>query len=205
MYELFNLLVVVAAIAGVVLAIGSRDKIRTLEFRLALIEKRLREIAAGVPEPAAQPEPPPAPISIATPEPAAPLQPAPELSPTPQPAMATSVPPSPPPPAPPQAAAPQRSFEERFGTQWVVWAAGFAIVIGGFLFLRYTVEAGWFGPLTRVLLGALLALALIAAGEWARRSEQLSGITGLPSAHIPSILTAAGTAIAYADVWAAYA
>jgi uncharacterized membrane protein len=45
---------------------------------------------------------------------------------------------------------------------------------------------------------------LIAAGEWTRRKEILTGITGAASAHIPSVLTAAGTAVAYADVWAAY-
>jgi uncharacterized membrane protein len=56
----------------------------------------------------------------------------------------------------------------------------------------------------RVFLGALLALSLVAAGEWARRKELLTGITGIASAHIPSILTAAGTTIAYADIWAAY-
>ena len=56
-----------------------------------------------------------------------------------------------------------------------------------------------------VLLGAAVALALIAAGEWTRRHEILTGVTGLPKAHIPSVLTAAGTAIAYADVYAAYA
>ena len=69
---------------------------------------------------------------------------------------------------------------------------------------RFSIEQGWFGPGMRVVLGALLALALIAAGEWTRRTENLSGVTGLPTAHIPSILTAAGTAVAYADVWAAY-
>ena len=48
-------------------------------------------------------------------------------------------------------------------------------------------------------------LALVAAGEWARRKEDLSGLPGLPSANIPSILTAAGTTVAYATVYAAYA
>ena len=57
----------------------------------------------------------------------------------------------------------------------------------------------------RIALGALLAAALIAAGEWARRSERLAGLSGLPTAHIPSILTAAGTTVAYADVYAAHA
>src|SRR5262249_55484783 len=162
--------------------IGTRDKIRTIEFRLALIEKRLRELAAGVPSPAAEPapEPPPAPAPLATPEPA---QPAPEqAAPVPEPIQtAASPPPSSVPPPPPPA--PVRSFEERFGTQWVVWAAGIAITIGGFLFLRYSVEQGWFGPGTRVILGALLAILLVAAGEWARWSEKISGITGLPSAN----------------------
>src|SRR6266566_2536916 len=44
----------------------------------------------------------------------------------------------------------------------------------------------------------------MAAGEWTRRRENLSGFIGLPTAHIPSILTAAGTTVAYATVYAAY-
>ena len=46
---------------------------------------------------------------------------------------------------------------------------------------------------------------LIALGELARRREITAGITQLNTAHIPSILTAAGTTVAYADVYAAYA
>jgi uncharacterized membrane protein len=38
-----------------------------------------------------------------------------------------------------------------------------------------------------------------------RRKESRSGIAGIPAAHIPSILTAAGTTVAYATVFAAYA
>ena len=96
-------------------------------------------------------------------------------------------------------------FEERLGTQWTVWVGGVALALGGFFLVRYSIEQGWFGPGMRIFLGALLALALIAAGEWARRKENLSGIGGVPAAHIPSILTAAGTAVAYADIWAAFA
>ena len=91
-------------------------------------------------------------------------------------------------------------FEERFGTRWTVWVGGVALAFGGFFLVRYSIEQGWFGPGMRIVLGALLALALIAAGEWARRKENLSGIGGVPAAHIPSILTAAGTAVAYADI-----
>ncbi|MDB5654359.1 MAG: hypothetical protein JWQ94_1972, partial [Tardiphaga sp.] len=43
------------------------------------------------------------------------------------------------------------------------------------------------------------------AGEWSRRNESLSSIEPLPIANIPAILTAAGTATAFATVYAAYA
>src|SRR6185295_7141662 len=102
-------------------------------------------------------------------------------------------------------APPQMSLEERLGTQWAVWVGGVALALGGIFLVRYSIEAGLLGPGVRVILGGLFAAALIAAGEWARRTENLAGIAGLPSAHIPSILTAAGTTVAYADVYAAYA
>ena len=70
--------------------------------------------------------------------------------------------------------------------------------------VRYTIQEGLIGPGVRIMLGALLALILVAAGEWTRRKENLSGLPGLPTAHIPGILTAAGTTVAYATVYAAY-
>ena len=47
--------------------------------------------------------------------------------------------------------------------------------------------------------------ALLAAGEWTRRKESISAIAALPIANIPAILTAAGTAVAFATVYVAYA
>jgi uncharacterized membrane protein len=196
----------IIAIAALVIAIGARDRLRILEQRFADFQKGSLAAppaaapqqqhapatpAAASPPPAAEPPRPAAPPSAAIPTDPIP----------PRPATAASVPPSPPPSAP---AEPTMGFEERLGTQWTVWVGGVALALGGFFLVRYSIEQGWFGPGMRVFLGALLALALIAAGEWARRKENLSGIGGLPAAHIPSILTAAGTAIAYADVWAAF-
>lgn len=100
---------------------------------------------------------------------------------------------------------PPISFEERFGTRWVVWVGGAALALGGIFLVRYTIQQGLIGPGVRIMLGALLALVLVAAGEWTRRKENLSGLPGLPTAHIPGILTAAGTTVAYATVYAAYA
>ena len=63
------------------------------------------------------------------------------------------------------------SFEERLGTQWAVWVGGIALALGGIFLVRYSIEQGLLGPGVRVALGALLAAALIIAGEWARRTR----------------------------------
>ncbi len=106
-----------------------------------------------------------------------------------------------PPPLPP--ASP--GFEERLGTRWVVWIGGLTLALGGFFMVRYSIEAGLLGPGVRTLLGGAFALALLAAGEVTRRKESISTIAALPIANIPAILTAAGTAVAFATVYAAYA
>lgn len=107
--------------------------------------------------------------------------------------------------APPPLPAPAPGFEERLGTRWVVWIGGLALALGGFFMVRYSIEAGLVGPGVRVFLGGLFALALLGAGEWTRRKESISSIAALPIANIPAILTAAGTAVAFATIYAAYA
>jgi uncharacterized membrane protein len=102
-------------------------------------------------------------------------------------------------------AAPNRGFEETVGTRWVVWIGGLTLALGGFFMVRYSIDAGLLGPGVRTILGGLFALALVAAGEWTRRKQSISAIETLPIANIPAILTAAGTAVAFATVYAAYA
>ncbi len=121
-----------------------------------------------------------------------------------QPAISDAAPPvtdAVPPPLPPIGP----GFEERIGTRWVVWIGGLTLALGGFFLVRYSIEAGLLGPGVRTLLGGAFALALLAAGEWTRRKESISTIEALPIANIPAILTAAGTAVAFATVYAAYA
>jgi uncharacterized membrane protein len=96
-------------------------------------------------------------------------------------------------------------LEQRFGTQWVVWVGGLALALGGIFLIRYSIEQGYFGPGLRVAMGALLALALVGVAEWLRRVEVQAQTTANAVAHIPSILTAAGTTVAYATVYGAYA
>lgn len=136
---------------------------------------------------------PPSPIP-ATEEPATPGEPPPPpIAPTP-------------PAAPPVWTAPApASFEERFGTRWVVWVGGLALALGGIFLVQYSIQQGWLVPAVRVLLGGILAAGLLIAGEWARRSETLSNIAAVPAVHIPGVLTAAGTVVAFSTVYAAYA
>jgi uncharacterized membrane protein len=100
---------------------------------------------------------------------------------------------------------PGPGIEERIGTRWVVWVGGLTLALGGFFMVRYSIDAGLLGPGVRTLLGGAFALALLAAGEWTRRKESISAISSLPIANIPAVLTAAGTAVAFATVYAAYA
>jgi uncharacterized membrane protein len=215
-FVLLGLLVLsfpIIAIVALVKTVNINDRLRTFERRLAALELRPAGAPGAAPPPQPAPQPEPAPVSLPpTPPPAAaaksepPLwQPAPP-PPAPEPAAAPAPPAAPPPPPPTAPAAPEPaiSFEERFGTQWTVWIGGLALALGGIFLVKYSIEAGLIGPKLRLFFGALLAAALVCAGEWTRRQDQIAGFAGLPTAHIPSILTAAGTTVAYATVYAAY-
>jgi uncharacterized membrane protein len=133
-----------------------------------------------------------------------------EIEPEPTEATPPPIPPVAPPsipdvPSPAPASQPGPGFEERIGTRWVVWVGGLTLALGGFFMVRYSIEAGLIGPGVRILLGGTFALALLAAGEWARRKVNVSAVEALPAANIPAILTAAGTAVAFATIYAAYA
>jgi uncharacterized membrane protein len=191
LFVLIVLLLLAAPIIGIVALIKTitdRNLLRQLDARVKALEQT--QVVARAAAPAAT-EPTPAPAVVA---PAAP-SPAPE----PPARTPTAVPLSPAPPSPPKI-----GFEEKFGTRWVVWVGGVALALGGIFLVRYTIQQGLIGPGVRIFLGAMLALALVAAGEWSRRTEKLSAFPGVPSAHIPGTLTAAGTTVAYATVYAAY-
>ena len=196
-------LALIAAVVALAAAFGMRRKLAALQTQLVALADELRslrtQVAFGRPsgEQAPAPEPPQgqagpaeatADFSHAGAEPEAEPTPAPEET-----------------PAPPAATAPATTLEERLGTRWAVWIGGLALALGGVLLVRYSIEQGIFGPGVRVALGALFALALVAAGEWFRRSERGAPIGAIPAAHIPSILTAAGTISAFGTVYAAHA
>ena len=198
MFELFSLLV---AIIALIVARKSFNAAAELRDRLDAIEAA--GLQAGHVSPPLTPQQPFEPtLEASSPEIAA-EQPSksPREAEPPRPSDAIGVTAATPPPL----AEAQPGFEERVGTRWVVWLGGLTLALGGFFMVRYSIEAGLLGPGVRTLLGGAFALALLAAGEWTRRKENTSAIQALPIANIPAILTAAGTAVAFATVYAAYA
>jgi uncharacterized membrane protein len=198
----------IIAIVALAKTININDRLRGMDARFAALELRVTGTPAAASAPTAAPPTP------------APAPPVPDPIPTPAIPAAAAKPPSveqpasPPRPEPtvtppalrPEPEEPERviSFEERFGTRWTVWIGGVALALGGIFLVKYSIEAGLIGPGLRLFFGALLASALIAGGEWTRRQKQLAGFAGFSAADIPSILTAAGTTVAYATVYAAY-
>jgi uncharacterized membrane protein len=210
MFDFFSLLV---AIVALIVARKTFNQIAVLRARIDVLERRaIQTRAAVIPPPLAPPQPtdqdhvtvPPEAAATQSPphveaESIAPTADGPDSAPADDAGSTASAPP----PLPQPVATP--SFEERVGTRWVVWVGGLTLALGGFFMVRYSIEAGLIGPGVRTLLGGAFALALLLAGEWTRRKETASTIATLPLANIPAILTAAGTAVAFATVYAAYA
>ena len=207
----------VAPIAAFFMAVGNRKTIGELFLRMIDLERKIAEIsttlASGHSLASAPPQSPsPSIVPPSGVQASQPVEPPPAPEPAPSPARTPEETPdlaarAAIPAGAFKPAAPTESFEQRVGTRWVVWVGGIALALalGGIFLVSFAVEQGYFGPGMRVVMAGLLAAALIAAGEWARRSEKISGFAGLPSAHVPRILTAAGTTIAYATVYGAFA
>nr|WP_291568205.1 DUF2339 domain-containing protein [Bradyrhizobium sp.] len=206
---MFDFLTLVIAVVALIVARKTFNQAAALRARLDAIEAAGLQARPGPPpltaldeleQTLAAPSPPiaaEAPPTAAVTEQASRLQEAEPETPNDAIGVTTAVPP-PLPQAPP-------GFEERVGTRWVVWLGGLTLALGGFFMVRYSIDAGLLGPGVRTLLGGVFAFALLAAGEWTRRKENSSAIAALPIANIPAILTAAGTAVAFATVYAAYA
>jgi len=206
MFEFLALIVAIVALVVARKAFNQADELRARFDAMEAMKSLARPVgppATSVPE-TTQASTAPSPNAVAEP-PTAPAvaEPATAVADDPTAAPGATVVDAPPPLPPLPAAGP--GFEERIGTRWVVWIGGLTLALGGFFMVRYSIEAGLLGPGVRTLLGGAFALGLLLAGEWTRRKESISAIEALPIANIPAILTAAGTAVAFATVYAAYA
>jgi uncharacterized membrane protein len=95
-------------------------------------------------------------------------------------------------------------IETALGTRWAVWVGGIALALGGVFLIRYSIEAGIFGPGLRLAMAVLLGIALVGAGEFIRRTGFRIPLNGGGNAYIPGVLTAAGAFTLFGAVYAAH-
>jgi uncharacterized membrane protein len=168
-------------------------RVSELQDALAFREMRERQpvpapaspAAAAAPPPLSAPAPaaPPAPLAASAPPPAAPDS-------RPAPALTTHPPAS----APADPVLPV-TLEERIGSRWLLYIGVVAIVIGAAYFEKLAIDYGWIGEGARVIQGAVVGLALIAAGlQFTRRGYPFYG----------QVMAGGGGAILYLSTYAAF-
>ncbi len=100
-------------------------------------------------------------------------------------------------------ARPARDMEQALAGRWFVWIGGVAIAIGGLLFVKYAYDNGLLSPVTQIVLGIAAGLVLVMAGDWLGRRS--SATEDQSPNYVPAALSAAGLAVLFAAVYAAYA
>jgi uncharacterized membrane protein len=178
--------VFLVAFISMVMALVALNKISRLEAAILALWQELKERTPPAP---AEPDalvaaPPPEAVTVeaVTPEPVEP----PPVAETPQA------------PAPPRV----RDMEQALAGRWFVWIGGVAIAIGGLLFVKYAYDNGLLSPQLQIILGLIAGLALIGAGAWVRKR---SPVGEGPPDYVPAALSAAGLAVLFASIFAAYA
>lgn len=129
---------------------------------------------------------------------------------TPKPAASVSPPPPLPPPVPsdPEEDEPQPSrfadisFESLIGGKLPIWVGGISLVFAGFFLVRYTIEAGLFGPGARSVTATIFALAMIAMSELGGRLPKV-GASFTADPRIAQSLAGAAVATLYGTLYMA--
>jgi len=86
-------------------------------------------------------------------------------------------------------------FERWVAGRLLIWLGGVALVLSAVFLIRYSIEIGLITPAARMAGAGIFGLALIAAGEWARRGRFAD------DPRIAQALVGAGIAVLYATVY----
>lgn len=94
------------------------------------------------------------------------------------------------------------SFESLVGGKLPIWVGGISLVFAGFFLVRYTIEAGLFGPGARSITATIFALAMIAMSELGGRLPKI-GASFTADPRIGQSLAGAGVATLYGTLYMA--
>ena len=182
-----------ASLIAVVLAALAWSQARErgpLARRIAELERQVAALRLARPQPGAAPPPAPEPAPAPAPIAATRPQPRPETLPIPR-------------SGPPPRAAPARppisvavDWERWLGVRGAAVLGGVVLALAGLFFFRYSIEHGLIPPWLRVVLGAAVGAACVAASEWRMRTRY---------AGTANALAGAGVVILFAAFWAAHA
>ena len=217
----FALLALSTLLVPFVLSVSHARRLKTLEATLQKLTARLAALettgatgsaVAGIADPGRQQSAGPAP-EPRSPTPATATPPPPVFVPAPAPRVASPAANAPvPPPSPvapviapvtakPRTAAPARpakpaiDWEAFMGVKLFAWVGGFALFLGVVFLVKYSFENNLITPVMRVVLGAIIGCALVAAGWFtSRRNYRVPGQS----------LCATGVLVLYADIFGAH-
>ncbi len=94
------------------------------------------------------------------------------------------------------------SFESLVGGKLPIWVGGIALVFAGFFLVRYTIEAGLFGPAARSVAATIFAFAMIAVSELGGRLPRI-GASFTADPRVGQSLAGAGIATLYGTLYMA--
>lgn len=95
-----------------------------------------------------------------------------------------------------------KQFEDLIGGKLPIWIGGIALVFAGFFLVRFSIEAGLFGPAARCATAALFGLLLIGAAEFGHRIPHFGNIFK-DDLRIGHSVAGAGVAVLYATLYMA--
>lgn len=96
----------------------------------------------------------------------------------------------------------QFNFENLVGGQLPIWIGGIALVFAGFFLVRYTIEAGLFGPAARSVTATLFAILLIAISLFGGKLPKI-GNSFAADPRVGQSLAGAGIATLYGTLYMA--
>lgn len=188
----------VLGLIGIIRAGAAKREARAVHEELGWMRRQLHGESAPQPQPQPQPQ--------------FPIRSQAEQAPTPQEQMRgeqvfpgkprASAPEQTPPPAPqPVSTPPPRArsgmnLERMIAANWMVWAGGLALALGGLFLVRVAMDAGLFGPMARVLAATLMGMGLIAAAFRGRGMDLVQNARN-GVRFLPHILAAAGIITLY--------